>query len=83
VRGGRERVGHCGCDGWCEEHRGDEYGSDCDCNCNYNCKCGEWEWDEWRCCSGAGYYWVNDCRIGWFDDYALVELSRSMDSKVI
>jgi hypothetical protein len=63
VRGGRERVGHFGCDGWCEQHRTDEYGSDCD----YNCKCGGWEWDdheygvddavecdEWRCCSGCG-----------------------------
>jgi hypothetical protein len=95
VRGGRERVGHRGRDEWCEQHRGDKYGSDCDCTCNYNCECGGWEWDdheygvddaewdEWRCCSGAGYCWVNDCRIGWFDDYALIGLSRSMDSKVV
>ena len=46
MRGGREHVGHRGCDEWCEQHRGDEYGSDCDCTCNYNCECVGWEWDD-------------------------------------
>jgi hypothetical protein len=39
MRSGGECDGHGGCDEWCEQHRGDEYGSDCD----YNRECGEWE----------------------------------------
>jgi hypothetical protein len=75
-------LGTAAATGWCEQHRGDKYGSDCDCDCDCNCECGDHEYgsrvDEWSCSSGASYCWVNDCDIGWFDDYALVELRRSM-----
>jgi hypothetical protein len=91
MRSGGERDGHGGCDGWCEQHRGDEYRSDC----VYNRECGEWEWgdheygvdnaaewNEWRCSCGAGWCWVNDCHIGWLNVYALVS-SGCSHSKAI